>query len=143
MVRASQLTAEAIIEAMEHGNFYATTGVEAREITASQEMLSITIQAEDGVSYNTQFIGTKRGFDRSSQPVVNADGAPEHVSRIYSRDIGQVLFETNENLAVYKFMGDELYVRAKIISDRKHPNPFAEGDLETAWIQPITVSPGR
>ena len=74
---------------------------------------------------------------------MNTDGAPEHVSRIYSRDIGQILFETDENPAVYKFTGDELYVRAKIISDRKHPNPFAEGDLETAWIQPVTVSPGR
>ena len=143
MVRASQLTAEAIIKAMEHGNFYATTGVQVRETAASQEMLKITIQAEDGVNYKTQFIGTTRGFDRSSQPVVNADGAPEHVSRIYSRDIGQVLFETDENAAVYKFTGDELYVRAKIISDRKHPNPFAEGDLETAWIQPVTVFPGR
>ena len=143
MVRASQLTAEAIIEAMEHGNFYATTGVQVREIDGSQEMLRIAIQAEDGVSYKTQFIGTTRGFDRSSQPVVNADGAPEHVSRIYSRDIGQVLLESDENPAVYKFTGDELYVRAKIISDRNHPNPFAEGDLETAWIQPVTVSPGR
>ena len=31
--------------------------------------------------------------------------------------------------------GDELYVRARVISSRLHPNPFAEGDLETAWVQ--------
>ena len=143
MVRTSELTAKAIIEAMEYGHFYATTGVQIREIAVSKEMLRITIQSEDGVNYKTQFIGTKRGFDRSSQPVLNTDGEPEHVSRIYSPDIGQVLFETDENSPVYKFTGDELYVRAKIISDRKHPNPFAKGDLETAWIQPVTVSPGR
>ena len=33
--------------------------------------------------------------------------------------------------------GDELYVRARVTSSRKHPNPFAEGDMEMAWVQPV------
>ncbi len=143
MVKASQLTAEALIAAMEHGNFYATTGVQLEDIAVSQEMIKITIQTDIGVSYRTQFIGTPREFDRSSRPVLNADDTPQHISRIYSRDIGQLLFETEENPAVYRFKGDELYVRTKILSDRTHPNPFAEGDLETAWTQPVSVSPSR
>ena len=32
---------------------------------------------------------------------------------------------------------DELYVRAKITSDRLHPNPFLAGDRECAWVQPV------
>jgi len=46
---------------------------------------------------------------------------------------------TNDNPAIYKFKGDELYIRAKIISSRKHPNPYAEGDFEMAWTQPILL----
>jgi len=46
-------------------------------------------------------------------------------------------------LGTLLFEDDELYLRLKIISDRKHPNLFAEGGFETAWIQPVTVSPGR
>ena len=57
--------------------------------------------------------------------------------------MGVLLFEVDDNPAVYRFTGDEQYVRLKIISDRKHSNPFAEGDFETAWIQPVTVSLGR
>ena len=143
MVKAPQLSAEALIEAMERGNFYATTGVQLEDVAVSDGMIKITIQADEGVSYRTQFIGTPREFDRSSRPVSNADGTPQHISRIYSSDIGQVLFETEVNPAVYRFSGDELYVRAKIVSDRKHPNPFAEGDVETAWTQPVTVSPSQ
>jgi hypothetical protein len=33
--------------------------------------------------------------------------------------------------------GDELYVRARVISSRLHPDPFAAGDMETAWVQPV------
>jgi len=33
--------------------------------------------------------------------------------------------------------GDELYVRARIISSKLHPNPYAAGDRETAWTQPL------
>ena len=51
--------------------------------------------------------------------------------------VGEVLFSTTSNPAVYTFAEDELYVRAKVTSSRLHPNPFADGDHETAWIQPV------
>ena len=52
---------------------------------------------------------------------------------------GEVLLETTDNPAVYTYRGNELYVRAVIVSSRDHPNPYAEGDKETAWTQPIQV----
>jgi hypothetical protein len=30
-----------------------------------------------------------------------------------------------------------VYVRAKVISSRLQQNPFAGGDLESAWVQPV------
>ena len=39
--------------------------------------------------------------------------------------------------ASYTFRGDELYVRAVVVSSRPHPDPYAEGDFETAWLQPV------
>ena len=47
--------------------------------------------------------------------------------------------ETTDNPAVYTFRGDELYVRAVVTSSVDHPNPYAEGDKEAAWAQPVQV----
>ena len=30
-----------------------------------------------------------------------------------------------------------MYVRAKVTSSKPHPNPYAEGDVEVAWTQPV------
>ena len=76
------------------------------------------IDAGEGVEYVTRFIGTRQG----------PDGIGE---------IGEVLLETERNPDVYRFRGDELYVRAKITSTRLKENPYADGDVECAWIQPI------
>jgi hypothetical protein len=48
-----------------------------------------------------------------------------------------VLAETATDPARYDFRGDELSVRAVVVSSRPHPNPYAEGDHETAWTQPV------
>ena len=50
---------------------------------------------------------------------------------------GQLLATSQDLRPSYRMTGDELYVRARVISSRLHPNPFAEGDLETAWVQPV------
>jgi hypothetical protein len=105
---------------MKAGAFYASTGVELEEATADSTGLAILIEAEPGVAYLTRFIGQRRG------------GAP-----------GEVLGESTGNAPAYRFHGDEVYVRAVVTSDRKHPDPAAEGDVETAWIQPVVnSSPG-
>ncbi len=59
------------------------------------------------------------------------------VTRRYSDEIGAVLAEVKGNEAVYKLKGDEIYVRAKVVSSRLKENPYAEGDFETAWVQPL------
>ena len=49
----------------------------------------------------------------------------------------QVVGEQSGSKAKYVFKGQELMVRAKITSTKLKENPYQEGDLEMAWIQPI------
>jgi len=140
LVYAQSLTAENIVNALIGGNFYSSSGVLLDDIDITEEQMKVTIHTESGVSYTTNFIGTPMNADTSSIPISDDQGQPFHVSRIYSNEIGQVLFETNKNPAIYHFKDDELYVRAKIISNRNHPNPYAEGDFEMAWTQPVVIS---
>jgi len=135
MVRAPELTTEAIISAMERGDFYATTGVVLRDIRREGDRIAVEIQAEPGVEYTTQFIGTRRGYDRRSELQVDPEGRP--VSRKYSNEIGVVLAVVRGPIAAYRMRGDELYVRAKVISSKPKVNGYREGEVEVAWTQPF------
>ena len=163
MVRARQLTPEHILGAIHDGEFYSTTGVKLEDIRHENGALTVVVDPEPGVNYTIKFIGTRAGADLSSEPVLNADGVPmteekiykrdlahnrdilEHdtyaVTRKYSRDIGEVLHEVEGTEATYEFDGDELYVRAKIVSDQLHPNPFVRPrdgeEYQAAWVQPV------
>lgn len=143
MVRAASLTPESLIDAMEAGNFYASTGVRLKEVKRDKDRLSLQIEPEKGVTYTTQFIGTRKGYDARSEPVstTDSDGKPVMVSRRYSKDVGQVLAEVKGTSASYRFRGDELYVRAKVTSSKRQVNGIREEDMESAWVQP--VRPGR
>lgn len=137
MVLADDLTGDALVEAFRRGDFYATSGVTIESIHADDKEMRVNIAADEGVEYTTQFIGTKKGFDTESTPILNDDGSPvPNAARKYSDEIGVVLHETTENPAEYTMQGGELYVRAKIVSSRPHPNPHAKGDTECAWVQP-------
>jgi hypothetical protein len=55
----------------------------------------------------------------------------------YSADIGKVVATSTDAHPSYTFTGNELYVRAKVTSTKPHPNPYAKGDVEVAWVQPV------
>lgn len=141
MVRATHLTPESIIRAMEAGDFYASSGVTLSEVTRRGQTLAVEIQAEPGVTYTTQFIGTRRGYDPSSQliepPAGDAVAAKALPHRRYSRDVGAILAEIKGAKAAYTLRGDELYVRAKIISSKPKPNAGVADEVECAWTQPL------
>lgn len=138
MVRAVYLTPESIIRAMEAGDFYASSGVTLSAVTREGDTLAVEIQSEPGVTYTTQFIGTRRGFDQSSQLIGEPGKTLPH--RRYSKDIGAVLAEVQGTKASYKFAGDEIYVRAKIVSSKAKPNASAVDEVECAWTQPLVNS---
>ncbi|WP_305982357.1 PHP domain-containing protein [Roseivirga thermotolerans] len=119
MVEARELTGNAIVEAMEEGKFYASTGVKLSNYRVKEGTISLTIEAEEGVTYKTSLIGVRKGSKKAE--VFAIKGGAE------------------VQLAI---PNDVLFVRTKIVSSRLKENPFEEGDFETAWTQPV-VPQGR
>ena len=140
MVRSERLEAGALVEAMQRGDFYASTGVVLEDVRSDGKSLGVTIDGEEGVSYTTQYIGTRKGFDDTAKPAVDAGGKTlPRSSLIYSDSIGELLHESKTLTSSYTFDGTELYVRARVVSDKSQPNPHTEGDTEMAWVQPVLV----
>jgi hypothetical protein len=137
MVRALYLSPEAIVRGLEAGDFYCSTGVVLDNIQNRDGEVRLSIKAEQGVRYKTQFIATLKKTSLDSEPRLDKDGKPLEVTRIYSAEIGQVVAESDDLKPTYKLTGQELYVRAKIVSSKPHANPYQKGDVEVAWTQPF------
>jgi hypothetical protein len=125
---------------MEAGDFYASNGLTLKDIQFDGKTLSVKIDKELGVSYTTRFVGTKKGFDPKTTEQTHKDGDHDHTVKIYSNEIGVVLKEVKGTTASYTLTGNELYVRATVISSKLKEDPHVIGELETAWIQPVTGS---
>jgi len=141
MVRARHLTAESLIRALEAGDFYGSSGVTLRDVVREPGRLAVAVQAEPGVTYRIQFIGTRRGFDSRSEEIpapANEQPARRTLNhRRYSPEVGAILAETTGASAEYRLRGDELYVRAKVISSKPKADGSVPGEWETAWVQPV------
>ncbi len=87
VVRAPRLAAREVLGALERGDFYASTGVELKDVQRSPSRLVVEIKTDRWSRYTTRFIG---------------------------RD-GKVLAESTENPARYDIKGDEGYVRAVVL----------------------------
>jgi hypothetical protein len=116
MVRAESLSADVLTSSLLSGDFYATSGVVLEDVIATPDSLTVRIAAEAGITYTTKFIGTRD---------------LEHP--------GVVLQESAGASASYRFTGDELYVRATVVSTKPHPNGYEKTDVQTAWVQPVVV----
>ncbi len=119
-VRARELTGDAVVQAMLTGDYYASSGVVLEDVRSDAQSLGVKVAAEAGVTYRIRFNGTRPG------------GEP-----------GEVLQESAGAAASYRFKGDEYYVRATVVSSRKHPNGYDKADLESAWTQPVVVRRGK
>jgi hypothetical protein len=137
MVKSPHLSAEGLLHGLEAGDFYATTGVVFDEIKREGSELRLAIRAERGVEYKTQFIATLKGTSLDAKPKLDKDGRELPVTAEYSPEIGKVIVESTSTNPHYTFTGKELYVRAKVTSSKPHPNPYAKGDVEVAWTQPM------
>ncbi len=121
MVRSRFLTPEHLIKAMKRGDFYASSGVTLNEVAFDEEakLLSLEIDAEQGASYQTEFIATLAKGDSPSDR------------------IGKVMATVKGATAQYKLSGKELYVRAVITSDQPHRDPSFKDQKQQAWTQPV------
>jgi hypothetical protein len=91
-VRANALTRDAIVSGLDTGNFYASTGVELKDVQITNDSFKVEIQSVEGL-----------------QPA----GRPRYRVSFIGKN-GRLLTTSNENPAVYKFRGDEGYVRARV-----------------------------
>lgn len=137
MVLAPSLDAGALIGSMRRGHFYASSGVRLANIRQWDDVLQVAVEAEGGLDYRIEFIGTRRGFDPASEPVRSSVGELVYATRRYSADIGKVLAVVDGPIASYSFDPDDLYVRARVRSSRRHPNPSRPLEFEQAWTQPV------
>ncbi len=99
VARVNQLTAEEVCAALEKGDFYASTGIELADMACDQKEYRVTVKPHGNTLYSTFFIG------RNGQELARVDGLQ----------------------ATYAFRGDELYVRAKVVSSMG----------EMAFCQPV------
>lgn len=139
MVRAEKLEPNAIVEAMQRGDFYASSGVTLKEVRFDKDSktLRIEIAAEEGVTYTTQFLGTRKGYDRAVEKVPTPEGDNVPFRLRYSKDVGAVLATSDSLMPSYTLKGDELYVRAVITSSATPKNPIEPGQKTKAWTQPV------
>jgi hypothetical protein len=102
VVRAPRLDASAIMAALERGDFYASTGVVLDDVRAEGKTITVTVKPDTWSKYRIQFIGQN----------------------------GRVLREVAEPTATYTIVGDEGYVRARVV----------ESNGRYAWVQPVLVA---
>lgn len=143
MVLANELSPAALIESLEAGKFYASSGVKIRQITSSDVEMAVAVEAVPGETYQIEFIGTRRGYNPQGTPVVDDKGAPIATTMKYDAAIGEVLAKVDGPEARYQFRGDEIYVRARVTSSALHPNPSEPGEFQRAWVQPVVGSAAK
>lgn len=119
-VWSEKLTPASIVKSMRYGKFYASTGVRLLKVMVNESGISLRIATKQGVGYRTQFIGTLKG--EAGQP-------------------GQVLAEVGGANPSYTFSGEELFVRARVISDKPMEAYRERGHTEEALTQPVL--PGK
>jgi hypothetical protein len=86
MVEAEELSAAAVVAALEKGRFYSSTGVELEDYSADKSSVRVKVKQKGDAQYRLQFIGRN----------------------------GQVFQETTDIDAAYVIKGNEMYIRVKI-----------------------------
>ncbi|MDO5309848.1 MAG: twin-arginine translocation signal domain-containing protein [Planctomycetia bacterium] len=128
MVRAEELSQDAILDAITRGDMYSSNGLDFEEIEFDGKTLNVKIDPHEDGPYRIDFIGTKKDYDPTCK-LLNVEPeqgvSPKRVVETYSDQIGVVL-ETAEGLeASYTLKPDDLYVRAKIYK--------ADADASKEW----------
>jgi hypothetical protein len=114
MVQADTLSAEALINSLESGDFYSSTGVELKTLAHENNMISIEIEPETGITYEITFIGCKEGQTEA-----------------------KALMVVKETQAEFQVTEDMRFVRCKITSSKLQENPIENMLYEMAWTQPV------
>tara|TARA_B100000795_G_scaffold104569_1_gene77159 strand:+ start:3466 stop:4644 length:1179 start_codon:yes stop_codon:yes gene_type:complete len=116
MVNSKKLDTESLINAMEAGDFYSSSGVMLKQVFRDKEKLFIEVEPKQGIDYEIVFMGYRKG-----------SYSIEELKRVKG------------NSSSYTFQENDLFVRAKINSTDLKENPPNLGETKQAWVQPIIV----
>jgi hypothetical protein len=156
-VRATELSADALIAAMNAGDFYASSGVVLADVRYDSPAgtLTVEVEPEAGETYLISFVGSlapaagvkpaeaapvagKPGA-AASKDVKDAegDGPDGKVAKPDPAGVGVALADVVGTRATYKLTGRELYVRAVVTADQPPDNPSGPAQMKQAWTQPV------
>lgn len=110
-VKAPALEAGPILEAMEAGRFYASTGVELESVLVTASRLEIRVRPRGDFRYTTQFIGS----------------GGRVMTEMHGTD---VFLDLSEHPSVAR-EGETPYIRARVV----------DSGGSVAWVQPIFLVP--
>lgn len=116
MVNSKKLETSSLIEAMEKGDFYASTGITIKKYVVTKNQIRVEVEPEQGVHYEILFLGYKDGG--------------EAVETL------EIIKDTKGS---YTFQDNDLFVRVKITSDALKESPPNTQETKQAWTQPILV----
>ena len=116
MVNSKKLETSSLIEAMEKGDFYASTGITIKKYVVTKNQIRVEVEPEQGVHYEILFLGYKDGGE-----------AVEILERI------------EDTKGSYTFQDNDLFVRVKITSDALKESPPNPQETKKAWTQPFSV----
>ena len=116
MINSKKLETSSLIEAMEKGDFYASTGIRIKKYVVTKNQIRVEVEPEQGVHYEILFLGYKDGGE-----------AVEILERI------------EDTKGSYTFQDNDLFVRVKITSDALKESPPNTQETKQAWTQPFLV----
>ena len=137
-----EFTADAIVKAMDRGDYYPTTGVllDRIDFDRATGTLHVKAQTEPGVNYRIDFITTKRDFDRSIiEKEYPHEGRYTRILPVINDTIGRTVKSVEGPEASCTMTDDDLYIRAIVVSDR--PGKISRmfyPETVRAWTQPFT-----
>ena len=150
-VRAEALTAEALIKAMNAGDFACCEGFSPEDFSFANGTLTVSVAGAKDVVRTIEFVVSKKDF--SEKPVKTVEnlhpaGAPKHVVRkvnMYDhKKIGVVVKRVSGAMgegvkASYTLASDDLYVRARVISPVRPAvslHAYLHPYVQMCWTQP-------
>ncbi len=114
VVRTDSLEIGKLIDALEEGEFYASTGVELEDFSFKANRFAVEVAPQTGATYTISFIGCRKGEKEA-----------------------KLLHEEQGTSASFEVGKDMLFVRAKVVSSLPPDNPIENMSSQMAWLQPV------
>jgi len=125
------------VKGIETGDFYASTGVRFDEIKRTGNEFHLAIRTQPGRqlphAVHRHHEGREPRFEGTTRQGRQPAARDQHLFPGHRPGRSGIDGADRE----LRVDGKELYVRAKVISTKPHPNPYAKGDVEVAWTQPV------